>query len=83
MSMFREVVLPAALFTTITLGLIIGVAMGVSEFEGRRTCRNYGAMTGYEVKWLTLDACYVKRDGRWYRNGVNVIEIAEDRSRDK
>jgi len=38
------------------------------DWNGERVCNNYSGVTKRQVKWKTLDACYIeKSEGVWIR----------------
>lgn len=49
------------------LAVILVVVLGIGNFGGSYTCKNYQDVTGITTKWVAVDACYVKTSKGWQR----------------
>ena len=47
--------------------LVASLGSAVSNVHASYVCGQYEKITGFESRFSNFDACYVKRDGRWWR----------------
>lgn len=47
--------------------LLIGGALIVVDFYGSYQCNTYHKVTGKNVRWATLDICYIETADGWQR----------------